>query len=1063
MRRWLPQIVRKLAQLSVVAFVVYAALGGAWRNYKVAHNQARLVGLMKGDLWGWLYGTNEDALSLLGEPYQASLSFLGFPWAGRLFGLDLTDPILVAANLLETGGSSWALLLGLAVPLGLALLFGKIFCSHLCPMRLLFELANAVRAGLMRLGFPLPELRSDTRLGGWILVGGLVATLGSSSAIWLFILPYASLSASIHLLITTGALTALAVVVLGWFVVDLFAAPGFFCHNLCPTGFLLEQVGRPSLLKLRKNGDEPCPESCNVCQRSCPYGLLPKERSHMPACDNCGRCASSCPTRRLGRRLLLPVIGALALCLLPSGAQAHHNKGLPHYGYFENYPQVPTEEYVTIQGRWEVGATIFNFQGYDARHTSDTPNDVKIYLYLYDLEADEGYSGPLDVEIRRDGELVSRFDRVAVDEESVYSTRETLPGSGTYQLVAFAQGAEVIVPFHVDMDDGVSWWLVGGIAFPVLLLFWLAIIGRRRRLVAGPAGGRSRVERTAALLLLAGSLLVPASTDAQPHAHGPELLASADERAGQGEICPHCGMVDCTMQHVADESGQQIMVMGGIPGWLFMVGIAAILILSFVATEWIAPRARDGFRLNLVRSRRVYAMVRSRWFQAVPQLLMAAVLGLLIFAGLFGSSIANITPVAVWTIWWAALILAVLLLGSVWCFICPWDGLANLMSRLRLAARVEPLSLGASFPPWLRNMYPAIGAFVLLTWLELGWGVTTDPRATAYMGLAMGGAAVGAALLWDGKRFCAHLCPVGRICGIYGNFSPIEVRAKKPRTCQSCRTEDCLNGNERGYPCPTGISLKTVQSATMCTMCTECVKSCDKQNVAINLRPFGTDLREIRTPRLDEAWLAVTLLTLTLFHGLSMTPVWESFDPGGTSILKWLGTHLGLGHTASFSVAMAGASAIPIGLYWASCRVAAWWAQEGVSTRKLFLHYAYSLLPIALFYHVAHNLMHLLMEGGEIVPLLSDPLGDGSDLLGTAGVRTGHLIGEQPLWYIQVGLILIGHIVGIVVAHRIGHRLYASRKAAMRSLLPMLVIMVLLSAAGLGLMHLDMNMRVGRM
>ena len=46
------------------------------------------------------------------------------------------------------------------------------------------------------------------------------------------------------------------------------------------------------------------------------------------------------------------------------------------------------------------------------------------------------------------------------------------------------------------------------------------------------------------------------------------------------------------------------------------------------------------------------------------------------------------------------------------------------------------------YPRWLASLYPAIVLFVVLTWLELGWGVTTDPRATAYLGLAMAGMAV---------------------------------------------------------------------------------------------------------------------------------------------------------------------------------------------------------------------------------------------------------------------------------------------------------------------------------
>ena len=1032
---------RKALQLSVVAFIAYAALGTLWRNYKLAHNSSRLVGLMHGETWGRAYRLNEDFLLLMGEDTaHQSTQFLGFPWAGRIAGLDTADPILAVSLALRDGAPPLQILLALLLPLGLALVLGKVFCSHLCPMRLAFELGELVRTGLKRLRVPLPEVVSDTRLGGWVLVGGSLATLFAGTAVWLLILPYTSLAIGMFSAITTGALSVAWVVVLLWWVIDVLFAPGYWCHNLCPTGFLLEMVGRFSLLRLVKRGIEECPKSCNLCERACPYRLRPKHREHRPACDNCGRCASVCPSQRLVRKL--PVLAfALAWLAFPGGASAHHNKGLPHYGYYENYPQVPTEEHVEIQGRWEIGATIFNFQGYDLRQTSDTPNDVKIFLYLYDLENDENYTGPVDIEIRRDGEVVARYDRTEVDSESIYSTRETLPETGEYELVCLFEGNEASLRFYVDLNDGLSWSTIAMIVFPVLLVFGLAVKGRSRRT------RRRRRRRPRKLRAGLTSLLLLSFP----------TLASA-------QTATECVPGDGLGQTITPDG--PLLVMQGMPlGWL-LASIAAILAVSFAASEFLVrrkPTQRASWRLNLLRRRRAYELVQSRWFQAVPQTLMIGVLLFLIYVGLSGSRVANLAPVAVWTLWWSGLVFAVLFTGASWCFVCPWDGLANLFSRLRLAAKVEPISLGFRFPKRLSNLYPAILLFTVLSWFELGWSVTSNPRATAYLGLAMAAAAIVGALLFDGKRFCAHACPVGRICGIYGNFAPVEVRARNPKVCARCTTEDCLHGHGQGYACPTGISLKVVQEATDCTMCMECVKSCEKRNVAINLRPFGSDLRPARTPRPDEAWLALVLLALTLFHGLSMTSLWESFGPGRWSFLKWATTQLGVPRLVAFSFGMAVAAALPIALYGLACKLSAWWAGDGVPPSELFVRYASSLLPVALFYHLAHNLMHLLMEGGHVVPLLSDPMGRGDDLLGTASMRVDALISDDTLWLAQLALILVGHVAGIVVAHRIGHRLHATRKRALRSLVPIFAAMVIVSVSGVGLMHLDMNMRLGRM
>lgn len=1048
------QIFRRACQMSVLAFIVWAAFGTTWRNYKRAHNSSRLVALIHGDAWGEAYSANESLLLLIDEDTEeASRGYLGFPWAGRVANLDTADPILVLAHVLSTGEVDGTLLLALIAPFLLALIFGKVFCSHLCPMRLTFELGERVRRGLQKLRVPLPEVMVDSRFGGWVLLGGAIATVLSSTAIWYFLLPYVALSGSIFIGVTTGVLSMLLVVVVLWWIVDVLISPGFWCHNLCPTGFLLEQVGRFSLVRLRKIGEEPCPPSCNLCERECPYRLQPKHREHQPSCDNCGRCASVCPSDRLKRTLpdrvgrRLPVVGGLllvTLLALPTHASAHHNKGLPHYGYYENYPQVPTDEYVEIHDQWEIGATIFNFQGYDLRRTSDTPNDIKIYLYLYDLHADQNYVGPVDIEIRKDGEVVARYERTEVDEESIYSTRETLPETGEYQLVCLFDGHEVAFDFFVDLNDGVDWATIGVISLPVLLVFILAMYGRKKK--RRRRRRRRRKKRSAATTAI--GLAVVASARA-----GEALaqVAPADCASGDG------------LRQVLTDTGPMV-VMSGLPPWLFIVSVVAILFSSFAVTEWLGPRMRTAstWRRNLIKKPKVYRVVKSRLFQAVPQTFMVGVLAYLIYVGLSGSRVANLAPVAVWTIWWAGLIFTVLVLGASWCFVCPWDGLANLFTRLRIAAKVEPLGLGFRFPKKLANLYPAIALFVGLTWLELGWGVTSNPRATAYLGLAMAALAITFALLFDGKKFCAHLCPVGRICGLYGNFAPVEIRARNPKVCARCTTEDCLNGNEQGYACPTGISLKVVQEATDCTMCTECIKSCDKNNVAFNLRPFGADLRAGRVPRTDEAWLALVLLALTLFHGLSMTATWESFEPGQWSYMKWVTATVGLPRVVGFTLGMAVATAIPIALHWLACRLAAHWV-GGVSAQTLFVRYALALLPVALFYHLAHNLMHLLMEGQHVVPLLSDPLGRGADYFGTADLHPGALISESTLWFWQVALILVGHVVGILVAHRVGHRMHPERAKALKSLTPVFVAMVVVSIAGLGLMHLDMNMRLGRM
>jgi ferredoxin len=333
-----------------------------------------------------------------------------------------------------------------------------------------------------------------------VLLGGLLASLSVGLSVWFVLLPYLGVAAAIFMAITAASTAGLLFVPGALWVFDLLFAPGMFCRNLCPQGALLEQLGRFSLLRLVKDPARPCPAPCRACSMTCPYGLSPRDQTHHPMCDNCGRCIPRCPTAVLSRRVHLPILGmgsgsgsgmgigagaaVLALTLLaPLTAAAHHNKGLPHYGYYENYPQVPTNEVIAVDDRWEMGATIFNFQGYE-RKDAATPNDVKFFVYLYDLEANTAYVGPVEFEILLDGELVSTFTRAAVDEEVVYSTRETLPETGNYEIVAHIPGSDTdpLVEFYVDLnEDAVSWGLVLGLTLPLLPLLGLVLVGRSRK------------------------------------------------------------------------------------------------------------------------------------------------------------------------------------------------------------------------------------------------------------------------------------------------------------------------------------------------------------------------------------------------------------------------------------------------------------------------------------------------------------------------------------------------------------------------------------------------------
>ena len=305
-RALLAQLFRKVVQLSVLLLIVWSALNTIWRNFKVAHNSERLVGMLTSDLGGWLYGRNEDLLALLGEPRAVSEAFLGAPWSMHFAGVAFTDPWSITAILASGQLPPLTMALTALLPLGLALVAGRLFCSYLCPARLVFEVGGLVRQGLIRLLGPLPELAIPP-MGLWIGLAMIGFSASAGAAVFHFTLPYLSLAAGIYFAVLTGSIGAIGGAFVVMVLVDALIAPGQICRSLCPTGALLGAVGRWAPWRLRKSaeGHRPCPSSCNLCQRACPYGLFPGRQAHYPGCDACGRCALVCPDGKLARSVQL--------------------------------------------------------------------------------------------------------------------------------------------------------------------------------------------------------------------------------------------------------------------------------------------------------------------------------------------------------------------------------------------------------------------------------------------------------------------------------------------------------------------------------------------------------------------------------------------------------------------------------------------------------------------------------------------------------------------------------------------------------------------------------------
>ena len=122
--------------------------------------------------------------------------------------------------------------------------------------------------------------------------------------------------------------------------------------------------------------------------------------------------------------------------------------------------------------------------------------------------------------------------------------------------------------------------------------------------------------------------------------------------------------------------------------------------------------------------------------------------------------------------------------------------------------------------------------------------------------------------------------------------------------------------------------------------------------------------------------------------------------------------------------------------------------------KRLGRSFAHTLIPIALAYLVAHYFSAFLyQQQAQFTYILSDPLGHGSDLFGTAGGGINYgIVGSNTVWYVQVGALVIGHVVALTLAHDRALKVYDNLRYASRSQYFMLAVMVGFTCFGLFLL-----------
>ncbi len=173
----------------------------------------------------------------------------------------------------------------------------------------------------------------------------------------------------------------------------------------------------------------------------------------------------------------------LAIWVSYSPVWAHHFKGLPHYNYFENYPQVPEDEFLGQAGDYEFSLVVYDFQGIQKENV-EQPENVRLFLVIFNLRGNTVYNGPATLEILDGSKVVASNYQETSELENLYSLHRNLPETGKYSLRITLHDKDdlaTVIPFQLSSQK-IHWGKWVGLALIILLS--IAAVGARKKRIA---------------------------------------------------------------------------------------------------------------------------------------------------------------------------------------------------------------------------------------------------------------------------------------------------------------------------------------------------------------------------------------------------------------------------------------------------------------------------------------------------------------------------------------------------------------------------------------------------
>ncbi len=438
-----------------------------------------------------------------------------------------------------------------------------------------------------------------------------------------------------------------------------------------------------------------------------------------------------------------------------------------------------------------------------------------------------------------------------------------------------------------------------------------------------------------------------------------------------------------------------------VPAWLFAWGASLVLIISFalLSVAWTTARLQEESWRPLPRwSSRA---VLNAGTQVVCGLIGVGLFLVVLYAGFRGieDPTQNFSIVFVFYTFWLGLVLLSVLFGDVFRAFNPWRAIGRTVSGgFRLVAG-QSAPTPFTYPERL-GRWPAVLGVLLFVWLELiaGGGASPSPNDVAVGTLIYTVITFACMALFGVEEWIERGEAFSGYFGMFARLGPFEARDGK-----------------------------------------------------VGLRKFLTGAPQWAAVP-GAAALVLTSIAVTSFDGaqegvLSGAITW-TFDRC-SDIGFSLPNSFRIANSIWLLITLAGVS----GLYWLGV-TGMHSVRNSPPVKRLGRSFAHTLIPIALAYLVAHYFSAFLyQEQAQFTYILSDPLGHGSDLFGTAGGGINYgIVGSNTVWYVQVAALVVGHVVALTLAHDRALKTYDNVRDASRSQYFMLAVMVGFTCFGLFLL-----------